>query len=276
MLHNRHRKKRIHVLTLDNVLARDVCARISDSTQAKYAEIVLPNDGKKDITVAHIESMVKDTVSSQMLVFDVRSYTLTRLLEAYNKIVGYNRADFSLYCNTILIGDGPLNISKNPNGLKVFQQQLARMRVDYSPGAFFYDPLMEHSYSEKIEIATGRNVHLPAGIPRHMANCFKGEVMTVEKVRGFLSAIGDDTELRPQKKLKRLRTLRDIYYKKITERYNADPNDVAQSLTSDGFAIPGEILSLNIYPFSFEKHIDRQLLRSKIAIQSKCKRSLAS
>ncbi len=276
MLHNRHRKRRIHILTLDHVLARDVCRRISDCTQAKYADIVLPNDGKKGITVEHIESMVKDTVGSQMLVFDVRSYTLPRLLEAYNKIVGYNRADFSLYCNTILIGDGPLNISKNPHGLKVFQRQLARLRNDYNAGAFFYDPLMEYSYSEKIEIATEHNVHLPAGIPRHLADCFKGEVMTVEKIREFLNAFYDEPELRAQKKLNRLKILRDIYYKKITERYNANPNDVAQSLTTDGFAIPGEILSLNIYPFSFEQHIDRQLLRSKIAIRSKRKRSLAS
>jgi hypothetical protein len=274
MLHNEHRKKQIHILTLDHVLAENLSLRLRQCNLAAKAKIIIPNDGKPGIRPEHVEKLAKDTLNSQMLILDVRSYTLVRLQQAYNTIIGYNRADFNRYCHTILIGDGPMNRLEHAKGLEVFEQQLAKLRIDYSASVFFYDPLMEYSSNVKINAAQGRYVHLPEAIPRFLSDSFKGEVLTVEKIREFLAPDHTDTPEKKQKKQLRLRAIRSLYLKKITELYQANPENVTRCLTKEGFAFPGEILRINVFPFYFENWINNLLNMSSEAMYS-IRKSLA-
>ena len=274
MLHNQHRKKQIHILTLDHVLAQNLSLRLRQCNLAANARIVIPNDGKPGIRPEDVEKLAKETLDSRMLILDARSYTLTRLQQAYNTIIGYNRADFNRYCHTVLIGDGPMNGSENSKGLEAFERQLAKLRIDYSASVFFYDPLMEYRSEVKVTTAQGRNVHLPEAIPRFLSDSFKGEVLTVEKIREFLTPDRSDTPEKKQKKQLRLRALRSLYIKKITELYQANPEHVTSCLSKEGFALPGEMLRINVFPFYFENWINSLLNMSSEEIYSK-RKSLA-
>jgi len=259
MLHNQHRKKQIHILTLDHVLAENLRLRLLQCNLAARARIIIPNNGKPGIRPEHVEKLAKDTLNSQMLILDVRSYTLTRLQQAYNTVIGYNRADINHYCHTVLIGDGPTNRSEHAKGLEIFERQLAKLRIDYNASVFFYDPLMEYSGDVKINVAHGRHVHLPEAIPRFLSDSFKGEVLTVEKVREFLTPDRSDNAETKQKKQLRLRGLRSLYLKKISELYGADPENVAKCFSKEGFSLPGEMLGINVFPFYFENWINSLL-----------------
>ncbi|MBN1457839.1 MAG: hypothetical protein JW912_08305 [Sedimentisphaerales bacterium] len=274
MLHNEHRKKHIHILTLDHVLAKNLSLRLRQCNLAANARIVIPNNGKPGIKPEDVEKLAKETLNSRLLIIDVRSYTLIRLQQAYNTIIGYNRADFNRYCHTVLIGDGPVNGSQHTKGLQVFERQLAKLRIDYSASVFFYDPLMEYCSEVKMNAAQGRQVNLPEAIPRFLSDSFKGEVLTVEKIREFLTPDRSDTPEKKQKKQLRLRALRSLYLKKISELYKASPKDVAKCLSKEGFPLPGEMLRINVFPFYFENWINSLLNMSSEAIYSK-RKSLA-
>ena len=146
MLNYKDRKSRIHIITLDNVLAADVYERLKTSPRIPPVELVLPAGSKSEITVEDIDSLALDTMASRLLIIDVRSHTLPRLQQAYNKIVGYNRADFNVYCYTAVIGDGPANLFEKGGDIDDFMPHLARFRIDYSPSVFFYDPLLHYNH----------------------------------------------------------------------------------------------------------------------------------
>ena len=110
ILSHPNRKNRIHILTLDNILATDVYERLDCDPRMKYFQFARPQKTKLKETVAEIDSMARDTVSSRVLIIDVRKRTLPMLQKVYNKIVGYNRRDLNKLCYTILIGDGPVNL----------------------------------------------------------------------------------------------------------------------------------------------------------------------
>jgi len=148
ILSHSKREKKIHILTLDAVLAADVYGRIHHDPRMKRYCLVRPHNTQINDTVAEIDQMARDTVSSKLLILDVRSDTLPLLQKAYNKIVGYNRRDLNRLCYTILIGDGPVNLFKAGKSLDCFVPYLAAHRVDYTPVVFFYDPFLHYEYDE--------------------------------------------------------------------------------------------------------------------------------
>ncbi len=83
------RGNKIHVLTLDRILATDVCVRIHNDPRMKHYKLIRPRKTRVREAVEEIDSMALDTVASRLLIIDVRRITLTKLQWAYNKIVGY-------------------------------------------------------------------------------------------------------------------------------------------------------------------------------------------
>ena len=115
VLSHPRRRRSIHVLTLDPILATDVCERIHHDSRMKHYQLIRP--GKTEIreAVEEIDGMARDTVSSRLLIIDVRRATLPKLQRAYNKVVGYNRRDLNKLCYVILIGDGIRHIIPTPH-----------------------------------------------------------------------------------------------------------------------------------------------------------------
>ena len=167
-----------------------------------------------------------------------------------------------------------MNRSEHAKGLEIFERQLAKLRGDYSATVVFYDPLKEYNSNVKINVAQGRHVHLPEAIPRFLSDSFKGEVLTVEKIREFLTPDRSDSAKKKQKKQLRLRGLRSLYLKKITELYKANPEHVAKCFSKEGFTLPGEMLGINVFPFYFENWINSLLNLSLEEIYS-TRKSLA-
>lgn len=79
------RKDQIHILSLDNILATDVYARIHFDPRMKHYQLIRPRKAEeiKD-AVVEIESMAAQTVSSRLLIVDVRRATMPKLQGAYN------------------------------------------------------------------------------------------------------------------------------------------------------------------------------------------------
>jgi len=267
MLNYKDRKNRIHIITLDSVLAADVCERLKDSSRIPPVELVLSADTKKsEITPQDIDNLALDTMASRLLIMDVRSHTLPRLQQAYNKIVGYNRADFNLYCYTVVIGDGPANLFEDGGDIDDFAPLLARLRIDYSPAVFFYDPLLHYSYGEKLAMGIDRDNSIPETIPRRLERGFEGEHVTVEDVRKYFRTDGAPDDKKEAKKRKRLGRLAKLYRKKIAKEFPEVADEFVKCLKKGGYTFTGEALPLNTYPFYFEEWIAQLLEKAKSAI----------
>ncbi len=271
MLNYRDRKNRIHIITLDNVLAADVYDRLKTSPHIPGIEFVLPTDiTKSQITVEDIDSIALDTMTSRLLIIDVRSHTLPRLQQAYNKIVGYNRADFNLYCYTVVIGDGPANLFEEGGDIDYFAPHLAKFRIDYSPAVFFYDPLLHYGHTEKLAMGIDRDNSIPVTIPRHLKKGFEsqGEHVTVEDVRKYFRADGaPDDKIRAKKK-RRLKRLTKLYRKRFAKEFPGVADELVKCLEKDGYGFTGEALPLNTYPFYFEEWTAELLEKAKTAISA--------
>lgn len=266
-LNYKDRKNRIHIITLDSVLAADVCERLKYSPCIPRVELVLPADIKKsEITVEDIDNLALDTMASRLLIIDVRSHTLPRLQQVYNKIVGYNRADFNLYCYTVLIGDGPANLFEEGGDIDDFAPLLARFRIDYSPAVFFYDPLLHYSHTEKLAMGIDRDNSIPETIPRRLERGFEGEQVTVEDVRKYFRADGAPDDKQRAKKRRRLGRLVKLYRKKIAKEFPEVRDELTKCLKKGGYNFTGEALNLNTYPFYFEEWIADLLEKAKKAI----------
>jgi len=94
ILSHTKREDKIHILTLDDVLATDVYERIYYDSRMKHYQLVKPQKTNLKDIVAEIDGMARDTASSRLLIIDVRKDVLAMLQKAYNTIVGYNRKDF--------------------------------------------------------------------------------------------------------------------------------------------------------------------------------------
>jgi hypothetical protein len=266
MLNYMDRKNRIHIITLDSVLAADVYERLTTSPRIPRVELVLPADiTKSEITVEDIDNLALDTMASRLLIIDVRSHTLPRLQQSYNKIVGYNRADFNLYCYTVLIGDGPANLFEEGGDIDDFAPHLAKFRIDYSPAVFFYDPLLHYSHAEKLAMGIDRDNSIPVTIPRRLEKGFEseGEHVTVEDVRKYFRADGTPDDKKRAKKRRRLGRLAKLYRKKIAKEFPEVADEFVKCLKKGGYSFTGEALPLNTYPFYFEEWIAE--LKKKMA-----------
>ncbi len=246
ILSHRARGSRIHVLTLDPVLAVDVCERIEHDPRLKGCHLIAPGQTQIRQAVEEVESMAQETVFSRLLIIDVRKVTLPKLRRAYNKIVGYNRRDLNKLCFIILIGDGPGELFHEGRALDVFVPYLAAHRVDFHPAAFFFDPFLHYDPDEIERPGIDEEFVLPEGLPRRFAPYFKEEDMTVAKIRRYFRATDKDQELRD----KRRRRLKSLYKKRIAEQFPGDQDQLKAWLSKKGLRLASE--RMHLYPLHFE------------------------
>lgn len=249
ILSHRARGSRIHVLTLDSVLAADVSERIHCDSRMKGYQLIAPRQTRIRDAVEEIESMAAETVFSRVLIIDVRKLTLPKLRRAYNKVVGYNRRDLNKLCYVVLIGDGPGELFHKGRSLDVFVPYLAALRVDFHPAAFFFDPFMHYEPDEIEHPGIDEEFVLPDKLPKRFVPYFKEEDMTVAKIRRYFRAAGKDEELRK----KRHRRLKSLYRKRIAEQFPDDQDQLKAWLSRKGLRLASE--RMHLYPLHFEDWI---------------------
>ncbi|MCE5341549.1 MAG: hypothetical protein LLF92_10575 [Planctomycetaceae bacterium] len=260
MLHYTERKNKIHIITLDSVLADDIYQRITEYSAIKNVELILPAGGKETITPTDILKSARDTTDSRLLIIDVRTQTKPKLQQAYSDIVRFNRPDLNNYCYTVLIGDGPASFLLESKGINAFQSYLADLRRDYSPAVFFGNPFLYYTHKELLDLAMYHDNALPDKIPQRLEKFFKPGI-PVKTVYEFFRAAGET----PEKKKKRLSKLKEIYLKIVTQDFPNDVGRLETALKKHGCDFPGETLKLNTYPFYFEQWIADLLLKAQAA-----------
>lgn len=248
ILSHQARKARIHILSLDTVLTDDIYERLQNHTKTRFYQLALPKNTQYKPRIHEIDATAPQTTASRLLIFDVRKITLPWLQQAYNKIVGYNRKDFNRTCFSILIGDGPLNLLRNGEGPDIFIPHLASMRVDYSPAAFFYDPLI-HYEPEEIDSSMDETFALPGDLPKRLKPFFPGDGVNVAAVRTFFRAPGQSEMVKNQ----RLKILAAVYQKRIKQQFGAQEDMFAGWLSKDGVRLATE--KLHFYPIFFEEWV---------------------
>jgi len=246
ILSHRARGSRIHVLTLDPVLAADVCERIEHDPRLKGCHLIAPRETQIRQAVEEIETMAQDTVFSRLLVIDVRKAALPKLRRAYNKVVGYNRRDLNKLCFIILIGDGPGELFHGRRTLDVFVSYLAVHRVDFHPAAFFFDPFLHYEPDEIERPGIDDEFVLPDKIPRRLVPYFKDQDIGIETIRCYFRATDKDEELRG----KRRRRLKSLYKKRIAEQFPAEQDRLKAWLSKKGLRLASE--KMHLYPLHFE------------------------
>ncbi|MFB3893781.1 MAG: hypothetical protein ACE15C_17345 [Phycisphaerae bacterium] len=258
LLEHHYRKNRLHVLTLDAVLAEDVRARIAGDPRMQEVECVAPSS--KEITVEDVEAIAKGTVRSRVLVMDVRSFTLPRLMHAFNKVIGYNRRDLNKRCHTVLIGDGPPGLFATQNTFDLMSDELARFRLDYHAAVFFFDPFTHYPQDERLGLQLDALHGLPAGIPRRLAKWFKRDI-SVAEVRRYFRAESAPPAQRQAKKAQRAEVLRQVLEKRIKEMAPGQEQRILPILSREGLRLPEETLAVNVYPLFFEDWIAELMQR---------------
>jgi hypothetical protein len=253
MLHYTDRKKTIHIITLDPILAEDVSERLSGSPGTCGARLILPA-GSPAITPEDILKITRDTTDSKILIMDVRTHTKPRLQRAYSDIARFNRPDLNNFCHIVLIGDGPTDYLLKNKGISAFQGYLADLRNDYSPAVFFADPFLYYTQQETQEMILDRGNVLPEKIPQRLEKYFKKDLL-VKTVYEYFRAAEKQGQMKSQRKKQRLRQLKDVFLKLVAEDFPDGKDTLANALTKQGCSFPGESLKLNVYPFFFEQWI---------------------
>ncbi len=247
ILSHPRRENKIHILTLDSALATDVYERIHHHPGMETYQLIKPQKNKAREILIEIEEMAQDTVSSRLLIMDVRRVTRFKLQSAYNKIVGYNRRDFNKLCFTILIGDGPVSLFQAGKSLDVFVSHLSAHRVDYHPAVFFYDPFLHYEPNETQLQKMHEEFILPEKIPRRFIPYFKEDQdVSVDKIRRSFRAIDKPETI----KKKRLEKLRSLYKKRIAEQFPHHKDQLKAWLSKEGIRLATE--KLHLYPLFFE------------------------
>ena len=253
------RNDRIHILTLDHILAEDIYSRIRSDERTKHIQLIRPQQTSDvDVILTEIETMAQDTVSSRLLIFDTRRVSMPKLQRAYNAIIGYNRRDLNKLCYTILIGDGPPDLFLDGKTLDDFVPLLARNRVDFHPAVFFYDPFL-HYEPDEIELSIiGEKFTLPDKIPKRLIPFFRQDQdIRVDKIRSYFRAIGKDDEVRKT----RLRRLMDLYKKSLLEQFPNHADKLKALLSKKGLRLASE--KMNLYPLFFEDWVYKLMKRAK-------------
>lgn len=248
----------IHILSLDPILITDVYERIHHDPRMRKYRLHRPRKTEIRDIVEEIESMVRDTVLSRLLIIDVRKEALPKLRNAYNKVVGYNRKNLNSSCFVILIGDGPWNLFWEGKTLDVFVPYLSSHRVDFHPAAFFFDPFLHYEKGEIERGAMDDEFVLPDKIPARLVSFFKkDESMRVDKIRRYFRAIDKSDEIRN----KRMRRLRSLYKKRIAEQFPHDKDQLKALLSKKGIRLASE--KLHLYPLFFEDWVYELTQRAK-------------
>jgi hypothetical protein len=246
ILSHRARGSRIHVLTLDPVLAADVCERIEHDPRLKACHVAAPVQTQIRQAVEEVESMAQETVFSRLLILDVRKVTLPKLRRAFNKVVGYNRRDLNKLCFIVLIGDGPGELFSGRKTLDVFVPYLVAHRLDFYPAAFFFDPFLHYEPDEIERPGIDDEFVLPDKIPRRLVPYFKDQDIRVETIRRYFRATDRDEELRAQRR----RRLKSLYKKRIAEQFPNDQDRLRAWLSKKGLRLASE--RMHLYPLHFE------------------------
>ena len=247
ILSHPERRNNIHILTLDRILAIDIYERIHNDPRLKYYQLIIPRKTEIQEAVSEIDSMARHTVSSRLLIIDVRRATSPKLQRAYNKIVGYNRRDLNRFCYNILIGDGPWDLFDAGKTLDVFVPHLAAHRIDFHPAVFFYDPFLHYERDEIERIGINDKFVLPDKIPRRLVPYFKKDQdIRVDKIRRYFRATDKTDEVRK----KRLKKLRKLYKKRIAEQFPHQKKQLRAWLSKKGIRLASE--KLHLYPLFFE------------------------
>jgi hypothetical protein len=241
------RRNSIHIFTLDPILATDVYERIHNDPRMKNYRLIRPQKTEIRETVAEIDSIALNTVSSRLLIIDVRRATLPKLQRVYNKIVGYNRRDLNKLCFTILIGDGPWDLFHAGKTLDVFVPHVASHRIDFHPAVFFYDPFLHYERDEIEYAGIDDKFVLPNKIPKRLVPYFKNDPdIRLDKIRRYFRAIDKPEEVSK----KRLRRLRSLYKKRIAEQFPHHKDQLKAWLSRKGIRLANE--KLHLYPLFFE------------------------
>jgi hypothetical protein len=252
------RRNQIHVLTVDPVLGTDICERIHADERLKQVVTVRPVATRIRDALEQTEQMAKDTVSSRLLIFDVRRVTLARLRRPFNAIVGYNRRDFNKLCYSICVGDGPVTLFHVANTLDVFVPYLSSHRVDYYPSVFFFDPFLQYEPNELETRGIDEHFIIPDQIPRRLVRYLqKRENLKLDKIRRFFRASGKGEEV----KKRRLRMLRRLYKRQLTAQFPDHPDEVKHLLSRKGVKLATE--RLNLYPLFFEDWVYKLMHRAE-------------
>ncbi len=268
MIHYKNRKRKIHIVTLDPILATDVYERLHIYPGMESVELILPGRNGSEITVEDIHALALDTRTSSIIILDVRHQTLARLMQAYGKIVRFNRPDFNTYCYSVVIGDGPRGVS-HPNGaLDAFQRYLADIRIDYSPGVFFADPFLHYSHEEMQELVLYEGNMLPKRLPEQIGKYFKDEDLTVERARSYFRAAGVADQKKAAKRRRRQIKLAKFYSHMLEVDFSDNTQQLKHSLSKKGYSMPGEALRLNTYPFFFEQWVRDLLHKATVKVHS--------
>lgn len=249
ILSHPRRRDRIHVLTIDPVLAEDVCERLGTEKRLKRCTVLCPRASDIRSGLEEVEQMAQDTVTSRVLIFDVRRVTLPRLRRIFNAIVGYNRRDFNKLCYSVCIGDGPVNLFQNGRVVDLFVPYLAAHRVDFHPAVFFFDPFLHYETNELLPQGIDDEFAIPDTIPRRLAPYFRRDGMKVAQVRRFFRAADKDDETRR----KRRRMVKHLYKKRIAEQLPEQQQQIKGLLSRRGVQLATE--KLNLYPLYFEEWI---------------------
>ncbi|MCL5278705.1 MAG: hypothetical protein M1376_02215 [Planctomycetes bacterium] len=240
------RRGQIHILTIDPVLATDLCERIGSDRRLKRYALICPRATEVRRALEEVEMMAQETISSRVIIFDVRRVTLPRLRRSFNAIVGYNRRDFNKLCYSICIGDGPVNLFQDGHVVDLFVPYLASQRVDFHPAVFFFDPFLHYEPSEIQLQALDDEFVISDAIPRRWAPYFRRETTKVGAVRQFFRAVDKDEETRK----KRLRLLRHLYKKRLAEQFPGKEEQFKALLSRRGIQLASE--KMNLYPLYFE------------------------
>jgi len=254
ILSHPRRRDQIHVLTIDHLLAEDICERIGAEKRLRRYTVLCPRAAGVRSGIEEVEQMAQGTISSRLLILDVRRVTLPKLRRAFNAIVGYNRKDFNSLCYTICIGDGPVNLFQNGRAIDLFIPYLASHRVDYHPAVFFYDPFLHYEPHEMLPQGIDDDFSIPDVLPKRLVPYFKDDGMRIDTIRRFFRAVDKDEEIRR----KRRRMLKHIYKKRLAEQFAGREEHYTDLLTRRGMQLATE--KLNLYPLYFEDWV-RELLR---------------
>lgn len=246
ILSHARRRGQIHILTIDPVLALDLCARITSDPRLQRYSLLCPHAATVRSGLEEIERMAQETVSSRLIIFDVRRVTLPRLRKYYNAIVGYNRRDFNKLCYTICIGDGPVNLFQDGHVVDLLVPYLASHRVDFHPAVFFYDPFLHYEPSEIQRQALDDEFVIPDAIPTRLIPYFRTEATKVGPIRRFFRAADKDEETRK----KRQRTLRHLFKKRLAALFPGHEDQYKDLLSRRGIQLASE--KMNLYPLYFE------------------------
>ncbi len=265
MLHYKNRNNSIHILTIDSTLVEDIYERLRDYPGMESVGLIKPGNGHSTITPEDILKSSQDTMTSRVLIFDVRSQTKPILQRAYSDIVRFNRPDFNQYCYSVLIGDGPLNPPDNEKGLYAIGKYLSDARGDYNPAVYFVNLFLYYSFEELQEIATYHNNALPEEIPHILGKFFKENKIHTSQAYKYFRAANTEDSSRRQKKKERQSLLKALFFKMLSIEYPENKKILFNSFSKEGSSLPGEALKFNIYPFFFEEWVLDLLRKAKSA-----------